>query len=126
MRFRAPLIGILVIALLAATSPARAQQHVISSAGLQQAMLAKAEADEASRDLVRSVLRHESAKAVAERLSLDLTQAEQAVAALDGDELAAVAATAQAVDTELSGEQTYVTISLTALLLIIIILLLID
>ena len=126
MRFRAHLIGILAISLLLATSPARAQQHVISGADLQQAMVDKAAADAASRDLVRSVLRHDAARDLAERLSLDLTRAERAAATLSGEELAALAATAHAVQNELSGEQTYVTISLTALLLIIIILLLID
>ena len=126
MRFRGHLIGLLIGALLLATSPARAQQHVISGADLQQAMVDKAEAERANRDLVRSVLRHDGARQVADRFSLDLTRAEQAVATLDGEELAAVAATAQTVESELAGEQTYVTISLTALLLIIIILLLID
>jgi hypothetical protein len=125
MRFRVHVIGVLVVSLLLAASPVRAQQHVISAADLQQAMVDKAAADEASRDLVRSVLRHDVARSVAERLSLDLTRAEQAVATLEGEELAAVAATAETVDRELSGEQQYVTISLTALLIIIILILLI-
>ena len=126
MQVRGHLIGLLIVALLLATSPARAQQHVISSADLQQAMMDKAAADAANRDLVRSVLRLEGAREVAARFGLDVTRAEQAVATLDGDELTAVAATAQTVENELAGEQTYVTISLTALLLIIILILLID
>jgi hypothetical protein len=125
MRFRAHVIGLVIGSLLLAASPSWAQQHVISGADLEQAMIDKAAADAASRDLVRSVLDHDAARNLAERMSLDLTRAERAVATLEGEELAALAATAQAVDTELSGEAQYVTISVTALLLIIIIVLLI-
>jgi hypothetical protein len=125
MRFRIQLIGLLIVSLLAA-SPAWAQQHVVSQSDLQQAMIDKAASDAASRELVLSVLRHEAARDVAERMSLDLTRAEQAVATLDGEQLAAVAASAQVVDAELSGEATYVTLSLTALLLIIIIIILVT
>jgi hypothetical protein len=88
MRFRSHLVGLLVVSLLLATSPAQAQQHVISSSDLQQSMIEKAAADASSRELVASVLRHESARDVAARLSLDLTKAQQAVATLDGEELA--------------------------------------
>jgi hypothetical protein len=60
-------IGVLIVSLLLAASPVRAQQHVISAADLEQAMVDKAAADAASRDLVRFVLRHDMARAAAEQ-----------------------------------------------------------
>ena len=125
MPFRSLLVATLIVSLLAA-SPAWAQQSVVSQADLRQAMTDKAAADAASRDLIRSVLRHDAARAVADRYQLDLSRAEQAVATLDGEQLAAMASSATLIDKELSGEATYVTISLTALLLIVILILLID
>lgn len=125
MPFRSLLVATLIVSLLAA-SPAWAQQSVVSQADLRQAMTDKAAADAASRDLIRAVLRHDAARAVADRYQLDLSHAEQAVATLDGEQLAAMASSAAFIDKELSGEATYVTISLTALLLIVILILLID
>jgi len=112
-----------ILALLAA-SPAWARQHVTGTADLRAAMLEKAAADEANRQLVRSVLRHDLAQLVADRLALDLTRAERAVATLEGEELVSVAASARVVDVQLSGEASTITISLTTLLLVIIIIIL--
>jgi hypothetical protein len=123
MRSRVPVIALIILSLLAA-SPAWAQQHVTSPSDLRAAMLDKAAADDARRQLVRAVLRHDLAQQVADRFALDLTQAERAVATLDGEELASVAASARFVDAHLSGEASTITISLTTLLLVIIIIIL--
>ena len=125
MRFRSLLAVTLIVSLLS-VSPAWAQQHVVSRADLRASMTDKAADDEAKRDVLRAVLRHEAARELADRYELDLTRAERAVATLDGQELAALASSATLVDKDLSGEATTVTLSLTALLLIIIIILLID
>lgn len=125
MRFRSLLVATLIVSLLAA-SPAWAQQHVVNRADLRQSMVDKAASDAAKRDVIRDVLRHDAARDVADRYNLDLSQAERAIATLDGEQLESLAASAQLVDTELAGEQTYITISLTVLLLIVIIVLLID
>lgn len=125
MRIRSCLVAALIVSLLSA-SPALAQQRVVSRADLRAAMVDKATTEESQRDTLRAVLRHEAARDVAARYDLDLTRADRAIATLDGQQLASLAASAAFVNDELSGEATTVTLSLTALLLIIIIILLID
>lgn len=123
MRSRVPVIVLMILALLAA-SPAWAQQHVTGTSDLRAAMLDKAAADDANRQVIRAVLRHDLAQQVADRFALDLTEAERAAATLEGEELASVAASARVVDAQLSGEANTITISLTTLLLVIIIIVL--
>lgn len=124
MRARSVAVWLTLCALLV-SSPAFAQQHVADSAQLQQAVAAKASADEANRQVVRDVLERSDVKALASQMGLDVRQAETAVAQLSGDELASLAQSASAAQADLAGGNTTVTISLTTLLLIIIIILLI-
>jgi len=122
--FRVRAITLLVVSLLS-SAPALAQQSVVRPSDLRAAMADKAQQDEARRDLVVSVLKNEKVREMADRMSLDLTRAEQAVATLSDDDLEAAASAARDLQDRLSGEADTVTISLTALLLIIIIVILI-
>jgi hypothetical protein len=124
MRFRACIIITLILSFLS-ISPAWAQQSVVSSADLRAAMADKAKADEASRELVVSVLRDSRIKQLAADLSLDRVRAERAVATLGDKDLEAAASSARLIERDLAGEASTVTISLTTLLLIIIIILLV-
>lgn len=124
MRFRACITVTLILSFLS-ISPAWAQQSVINSADLRAAMADKAKADEASRELVVSVLRDSKIKQLADDLSLDLVRAERAVATLGDKDLEAAASSARLIERDLAGEGSTVTISVTTLLLILIIILLV-
>ena len=84
----------------------------------------------AQREAVLRVLDREEVKSVAERVGIDLTTAATAVAALQGDELAAAATKAGQVEQALAGGQSRVVISTTmiiiALLVIILLVVAID
>lgn len=116
------------LALLGLSSIASAQTtHVASPAMLQNAIQTNAATIAADRAAVTRVLTTSDARTVASQLGLDLTRAEAAVATLDGTDLAKAAASARAVETQLSGgSQTIVITTTTLLLLIILLVLLID
>jgi hypothetical protein len=125
IRVRALITWLTVGALLVA-SPAWAQQHVVDSTILQQAIAAERDADAANRQVIERVLARPDVQVVAGKLGLDIKDARTAIAGLSGEELAAVAQSAQAAEADLAGGQSRtVTISLTTLLLIIIIVILI-
>jgi hypothetical protein len=125
IRVRALITWLTVGALLVA-SPAWAQQHVVDSTTLQQAIAAERDADAANRQVIERVLARPDVQAVAGKLGLDVKDARTAIASLSGDDLAAVAQSAQAAEADLAGGQSRtVTISLTTLLLIIIIVILV-
>lgn len=124
MRIRSLTVGMLMLSFLP-VAPVFAQQSVISKSDLSAAMAAKAEVDKAKRAQVLEVLQDERAREIIARTGFDLTTAEEAVATLDGEDLATAAASADLLQTTLAGESQTVTISVTALLLIIIIVLLI-
>lgn len=124
MRARPVAVWLTLCALLV-SSPAWAQQHIADSAQMQQAVAAKASADETNRQVVRKVLDRSDVKALANQMGLDVRQAETAVGQLSGEELASLAQAASAAQADLAGGSNTVTISLTTLLLIIIIIILI-
>jgi len=117
----------LTVCALLVSSPAWAQQHVIDSTVLQQAISEQQSVDAANRQMVERVLARPDVQVVAARLGLDIKDARTAIAGINGVELAAVAQTAQAVDQDLAGglSNPTITISLVTLLLIIIIVILV-
>ncbi len=105
-------------------SPLLAQQrHVVSPAQMRQALAEQARAEQLDRAAVIGLLKQPQVREVANRLGLSVADAETAVAALSGEELGSLAATARQADRELSGGSTIV-ISTTTLLLVIIIIIL--
>ncbi len=125
MRIRV-LLATLVASSLLLSVPVQAQQrHVVDPAGMHQAIAAQVTLDQQNRDDVINVLRRADVRDVADQLGLNVTKAENAVASLDGAELAGLAASARAADAQLTGGASMVVISLTSLLLIIIIVILV-
>ena len=119
-RLRALITWATAGALLVA-SPASAQQHVVDTSALYGAIAEQHAADAANRQTIERVLARPDVQAVAARLGLDIKDARTAIHTVSGEELAAIAQTAQAID--LTGGQT-ITISVVVLLLIIIIVIL--
>ena len=117
----------LTVCALLVSSPAWAQQHVIDSTVLQQAIAEQQSVDAANRQMVERVLARPDVQVVAAKLGLDIKDARTAIAGINSVELAAVAQTAQAVDQDLAGglSNPTITISLVTLLLIIIIVILV-
>ncbi|MGE0447508.1 MAG: hypothetical protein AB7P99_19960 [Vicinamibacterales bacterium] len=124
MRIRTLLVSVVVSSLLWSSS-AIAQQHIVGSAELTQALAGQAATDATNREAVTRVLQHDQMRAVAGRLGLSLTRAENAVATLGSAELASLADTARAADAQLAGGANTVVISTTTLLLVLIIVILI-
>ena len=121
------LVTWLTVCALLFSSPAWARQHVIDSTVLQQAIAERGAVDSANRQMVERVFARPDVQVVAGRLGLDIKDARTAIAGISGDELAAVAETARAVDQDLSAgaPNPTITISLVTLLLIIIIVILV-
>ena len=117
----------LTVCALLVSSPVWAQQHVIDSTVLQQAIAEQQSVDAANRQMIERVLAHPDVQVVAAKLGLDIKDARTAIAGINSVELAAVAQTAQAVDQDLAGglSNPTITISLVTLLLIIIIVILV-
>ncbi len=116
----------LVLALGFGSQPAFAQQAVVTDrAAVDQALSARAAADESSRDAIRTLLGRDDVKEMADRMGLDVRRATNAVSSLEGADLQRVSERAVAANDLLTGGRTTVTISLVALLLIIIIIILV-
>lgn len=99
-------------------------RHVVEVTAMRQAIADQAVADQQTRDVVIGVLQRSQVRDVANRLGLDVTRAEAAVATLDSADLARLAGPARAADAQLSGGSSTIAISMTTLLLIIIIVIL--
>jgi len=105
--------------------PARAEQGVVGTADLDQALRARVASESASRDTIKQLLARDEVREVAGRAGLDLKRANAAVDTLQGSELQQMAARAAAADVALAGGRNgTITISFVALLLIIIIVIL--
>ncbi|MEO8360580.1 MAG: hypothetical protein ABI672_11165, partial [Vicinamibacteria bacterium] len=109
--------------------PANAQDKgvVVDRSAIEQALTEKAQADNVSRDSIRTLLQREDVKAMAGNMGLDVRRAEGAVSTLQGTDLDRVAAqAATANDLLTTGGATTITISLVAVLLIVIIIILLT
>jgi hypothetical protein len=119
-------VSILAIVLMVLTAAPRlgAQSHTAPQSALDAAVQEHVTAVSADREAVLRVLNRSEVKTVAEAAGIDLRRATSAVATLQGDELARVAAQAQQVDTALAGGATVVvttTMIIIALLVLILI-----
>lgn len=126
MRIRATATALLLSTLLV-SSPALAQQrHVVNSGQMHQAISAQVKAEQQTRDTLRGVLKNSQVRQVAERLGLNVANAEGAVATLTSAELQTLAGPVRTVDAQLAGGNNTVIISTTTILLIIIIVILLS
>ena len=132
LRMRTSTTVLAILLTLAAAAPRLNAQspHVASQAVLDAAIQHHLDETTAQREAILRVLDREEVKSVAGRVGIDLTTAATAVAALQGDELAAAATKAGQVEQALAGGQSRVVISTTmiiiALLVIILLVVAID
>jgi hypothetical protein len=125
MRMRATVSAFLFFLSVLLSSPAFAQQrHVVSPADMRQAVAQQAQAHQQTRDALRTVLKNSQVREVANRLGLNVTRAEGAVATLTAAELEQLAGPARDLNANLAGGANTIVISTTTLLLIIIIIIL--
>jgi len=112
----------LSMSVLLAGAPAVAQQHILDSSTMQQAVASARSRDDANRDAVRRVLSRDDVTRVAEMLGLDVKQAQTALATMTSSELEELAVPARNLERDLAGGSTTVAValSLTSLLLALI------
>ena len=120
-------VSMLAIVLMILTAMPRlgAQSHTAPQSALEAAVQQHVATASADREAVLRVLDRSEVKAVAENVGIDLRRATSAVATLEGDELARVAAQARAVDTALAGGATTVVITTTTIIIALLVLILI-
>jgi hypothetical protein len=115
-----------VFSLVAVVPSARAQtSHAASQSVLDAAVQDHAAKSAADREAVLRLLERKEVRAVASDLGLDLRRAQTAIATLDGQQLADVAAQAQQVEQALAGGQSRVVISTTLIIVALLVLILI-
>ena len=109
---------IAVVFVLVVWQPVSAQQrHVADQATLDQVVADHVRQSVDDREAIRRVLENEQVRKLAEGVGLDLKRAETAVATLDEDSLAVIGAQAHAASDALSGGQSTVTVSTTAIII---------
>ena len=120
-------VSVLAILLMVLTAVPRlgAQSHAAPQSALDAAVQQHVAAASADREAVLRVLDRSEVKTVAERAGIDLRRATSAVATLQGDELAQVAAQARQVEEALAGGQSRVVISTTLIIIALLVLILI-
>jgi hypothetical protein len=123
MRTPTTILAILLV-LVTAVPRAHAQSATASQAVLDAAVQQHVASTEAERSAVLRVLAQPEVKAVAGRVGVDVTKAEQAVSTLDGEELHALSAQAAQVEQSLAG-QGNVTISTTMIIIALLVIILI-
>jgi hypothetical protein len=127
MRIKACVSWILALSVVAYSTPAFADQHVVDRTALRQAIADQQAARTADIAAVQTVLDRDATRQLAASLGLDLRKADRALAQMSTEELTQLAASARAVEVELAGGQRTIIISTTTvLLLIILIVLLVD
>ncbi len=122
-RIRRTLIGLLLSALV--VNPVLAQQpHVVDQGALDQQVAAKVAETVEQRAVIERLLEREQVRSIAERTGIELADVKAAVATLEGDELAQLAAHSQGVDDSLTGGQSTITISTTNIIIGLLVLIL--
>jgi len=125
MRMLVTALMILLVALAGVTPAAAQTGHVASQAAIEAALQEHRQAGVSDREAVLRVLENAEVKAVAEGAGIDLRQAADLVATVDGEELSALAAQARQVDEALAGGQSRVTLSTTMIIIGLLVLILI-
>ncbi len=125
MRTSVSIVAVLLMVLTAVPRLQAQTSHAAPQSAIDAALQQHVAVDEAGREAVLRVLGHSEVKAVAERAGLDLRRATSAVATLDTQELAQVAAQAQQVENALAGGQSRVVISTTLIIIVLLVLILI-
>lgn len=120
--------GLAAAALLLAGSavPLGAQEgHVVGRSEVERATAEADRSEAAQRAAIRSVLDREEVRSAAEASGIDLVEAREAVATLEGDELDRVATRASELDRALAGGDGTVVIGTTTLIIALLVLIII-
>jgi hypothetical protein len=121
---RTALMTVLVSVVL--VTPTLAQPpHIADQVVLDAQVSAKSAEAADQRTVIQRLLEREPVRAIADRWGIDVAEVETAVATLDGEELAQLAAQAQQVDDSLAGGQSTITLSTTTIIIGLLILILI-
>jgi hypothetical protein len=119
------LAGCLVVVVAAPAAPARAQQHVVDKAALEQSIKNRVAEQQNDREAIRTLLRRPEVKQIAEKAGLSLARAEAAVSTLQGEELRDLATQARQAQNDLSGGASTVVISTTTIIIVLLLVILI-
>lgn len=99
--------------------------HAATQSALDAALQEHVATAEADRGTVRRLLDRPEVQALAGDVGLDVRRAQRAIATLEAQELASLAAQARQVDEALAGGQSRVTISTTAIIIALLVIILI-
>src|SRR5947209_5997308 len=115
----------LVLLTLAPGSALAGPQHIVSPSQLAAAIAERAAAQDADRAAVREALARPEVRSVAAGMGMDLNRLNDAVAALNGAELAQAASSARQVNRQLVGGASTIVISTTTIIIALLVVLLI-
>ena len=125
MRNVPALLMSLLVALAFGASPLSAQEgHIVDRSQLRSSVTEGAASADADRATVLRVLQRSEVREIADRMGVDVTTAEDAVATLDGAELERLSTRARAVESALAGGQS-ITISATVIIIALLVVILI-
>ncbi len=124
MRTVASIALIVVFAITAVPRTYAQGQHAASQSVLDAAIAQHVSATDAQRQDVLRVLNHQEVQVVAKRIGLDLRRAASAVATMDAEELATLAAQASQVEEALAGGAS-ITLTTTTIIIGLLVLILI-
>jgi hypothetical protein len=117
---------LVVFTLVSLDLPAHAQStHVAPLSALEAAVQGHVASTDADREAVLRLLARPEVREIAGEAGIDIRRAEQAVSALDGEQLTEIAAQARHIDQTLAGGQSRVTISTTLIIIALLVLILI-
>ena len=124
MRTSTSVLAILLSIVFAMPRVQAQASHTANQSAIDAALQQHVSSAAADRADVLRVLANPEVKAVADKAGLDLRKATTAIASLEGQDLAQVAAQARQVDQALAGGQSKVVISTTMIIIILLVLIL--
>jgi predicted PurR-regulated permease PerM len=113
------------LAVLLVVPAAHAQQSVIGTSALEQAVQERVTQEQSDRDAVASLLRRAEVREIAAQAGLSIERAEAAVSTLEGDQLKELANQARQAQNDLAGGASTIVISTTTIILVLLIIILI-
>jgi len=113
------------LALLLVAPAAHAQNHVIGTAALDQAVQDRVSRDQSDRAAIVSLLHRDDVRQIAAKAGLSIDRAETAAATLQGSELQQIASQARQVQNDLAGGSSTIVISTTTIIIVLLIVILI-
>jgi predicted PurR-regulated permease PerM len=113
------------LAVLLVVPAAHAQQSVIGTSALEQAVQERVTQEQSDRDAVASLLRRAEVREIAAKAGLSIERAEAAVSTLEGDQLKELANQARQAQNDLAGGASTIVISTTTVIIILLIIILV-